>query len=124
MINGHVNNIKRSRHDFVVKKEKHFIQIDDATGTCFQGRVTADYDTLVELFGNPLKGDEYKTDVEWAFKYNGTVVTIYNWKNGRSYLGSDGLKVEDIKLWNIGGFDINAVWVVEGFIERKELLLH
>ena len=34
------------------------------------------------------------------------VATIYNWKNGKNYLGAQGLKTEDILIWNIGGESI------------------
>ena len=76
-------------------------------GTSLKGYVDVSYATLIEMFGEPLEGDGYKTDAEWviAFKRNGGTVyaTIYNYKDGRNYCGEEGLDVEDITDWHIGG---------------------
>lgn len=80
-----------------------------ASGTCLQGYVKATYDNLVKAFGKPGVGDNSKTDAEWIVRFeDGTVVTIYNWKNGKNYCGDHGLDVEDIKDWNVGGHDKRA----------------
>lgn len=76
----------------------------DIYNTSLQGYVVADYYNLVRLFGNPEPGDGNKTDAEWRIKFqDGTIATIYNWKNGRSYRGSDGTPTPAITTWNIGG---------------------
>jgi len=73
-------------------------------GTCFQGYVTSDYSNIVRVFDEPLDGDGYKVDAEWEILFDdGLVATIYNWKNGKNYCGYDGLDVEDIRNWHIGG---------------------
>ena len=72
-------------------------------GTYLIGEVICSYDKLVEVFGEPLEGD-YKTDAEWHLKFSdGQVATIYNWKNGKNYCGDDGIDVEEITTWHIGG---------------------
>lgn len=72
-------------------------------GTSFQGYLLSSYENIVRVYGDPMEGD-YKTDVEWVIKWeDGLVGTIYNWKNGKNYLGEKGLEVEDITEWNIGG---------------------
>jgi hypothetical protein len=72
--------------------------------TCLQGYIRATYKELVETFGPPGEGDDYKIDVEWILKWpNGVVATIYNWKDGKNYCGPEGKAVEDILDWNIGG---------------------
>ena len=82
----------------------------ECNGTHLQGYITADYFKLVKLFGEPGCGDDYKTDAEWSVKFDdGTIATIYNWKNGKNYCGSDGQAVESIRNWNVGGFNSNAV---------------
>ena len=82
--------------------------------SCLQGYITADYDRFVELFGEPTIGDEYKIDAEWIVEFdNGTVATIYNWKNGRNYLGHEGDPVEVITDWHIGGYNRQAVSLIE-----------
>ena len=85
----------------------------DINGTSLQGQITAKYDELVRAFGPPMVGDEDKTDAEWAVQVNGTVATLYNWKNGPAYCGADGTPVERITQWNIGGRSYAAVELVE-----------
>ena len=81
-------------------------------GTSLQGYIKASYEQLLQTFGAPNSTlcDNYKTDVEWAFKFaDGTVATLYNWKNGKNYLGDEGLELNDIYEWNVGGFNDKAV---------------
>jgi hypothetical protein len=76
----------------------------DINGTHLQGYLKSPYDDLLALFGDPMAGDGYKVDAEWNVRFeDGTVATIYNYKTGRNYLGTDGLDVEDITDWNVGG---------------------
>lgn len=82
--------------------------------TCLQGYIKADYNKLVELFGEPTEGDGYKIDAEWMLEFeDGTVATIYNWKNGRNYCGHEGDPVEIITDWHIGGHNKRTVRLVE-----------
>lgn len=91
----------------------------DVNGTCLQGYITAKYQDLVAAFGKPTPSDGYKSDAEWEIKFeNGTVATVYNWKNGRNYKGNDGLDVEYITQWNIGGFDDTVVGLVERVLAK------
>ena len=82
-------------------------------GTFLQGYIKASYEQLVKTFGEPHDpdGDNYKTDVEWAFEFaDCTVATIYNWKNGHNYLGeAEGLELNDIYERHVGGFSEKAV---------------
>jgi len=82
-------------------------------GTFLQGYIKASYEQLVKTFGEPHDpdGDNYKTDVEWAFEFaDGTIATLYNWKNGKNYLGeAEGLELNDIYEWHVGGFSDKAV---------------
>jgi hypothetical protein len=83
-------------------------------GTHGQGNVTAAYKELCSLFGKPTAGDGYKVDAEWAVMFDdGTVATIYNWKNGKNYEGENGLPVEQIEYWNIGGMTSQAATNVQ-----------
>jgi hypothetical protein len=70
---------------------------------------------IIDKLGKPhSQGDAYKTDAQWAFKFeDGTVATLYNWKDGKNYCGADGLNLEDITSWNIGGFSPDAVYKIE-----------
>ena len=79
-------------------------------GTCLQGELTASYKELVGLFGKPFDGDGYKTDAEWTLLFeDGTAATVYNYKNGKNYCGDDGLPVQQITEWHIGGRSRQAV---------------
>jgi hypothetical protein len=93
-------------------------------GTHLQGQMTLKYETLVKLFGQPLTGNslDYKTDAEWhIFFEDYTRATIYNYKNGQSYLGMDAPSVEEIDCWNIGGVNGDAVRrIQEVYLERAQ----
>lgn len=83
------------------------------TGTSFKGYATAPYSRIVEVFGEPTSnGDGYKVDVEWVIDTPHGIATIYNYKDGKAYLGERGLKVEDMTEWHIGGKnDLPMIWV-------------
>lgn len=89
-------------------------------GTCLQGYINTSYRDLVECFGEPhCDGDGYKVDAEWMLRFeDGTVATIYNWKNGRNYCDEDGMDVEDITDWHIGGNNPKAVTRVEDAVNE------
>ena len=94
-----------------------FTKTRDINDTNLQGNVGATYHELVEIFGEPTRyePDEYenKIDALWAIKFeDGTVATIYNYKNGLNYLGAVGKRVSEISMWNVGGLDERAVTMV------------
>ena len=77
------------------------------SGTHLQGHITCTYKDIVKVFGEPNESDGYKSDAGWDIKWDdGTVSTIYNWKNGPNYIGRG--TIEDIDEWNIGGHDLTA----------------
>ena len=68
---------------------------NDGTGTSLQGYVTTTYAFLVEKLGKPLEGDD-KVTAEWILKFeDGTVATIYDYKEYRTPKG--------VYDWHIGG---------------------
>lgn len=78
--------------------------------THLQGYVDVSYHELLDKFGEPTVGDEYKIDAEWEILFDdGKVGTIYNWKDGKNYNGASGMDVEDITDWHIGGHDNDVV---------------
>ena len=86
-------------------------------GTHLQGEIEISYDRLVEVFGNnDGKNDGYKVDAEWDGIIDGEVFTIYNYKDGKNYLGEDGLAVEEITNWHIGGKSIKVVNKLKKYI--------
>lgn len=96
---------------------------ENTDGTHFQGKVNISYQKLVELFGEPIRFDNYKSDdksdAEWVVKYGDDVFTIYNWKDGINYAGEFGKNVEDITNWYIGG-NVSADDFVEALKNKKE----
>lgn len=83
-------------------------------GTCLQGCINATHKELCAIFGQPHDGDGYKVDAEWDVRFgDGTVATVYNWKDGPNYNGKDGTPVEQIKDWHVGGLDRKALEHIE-----------
>lgn len=84
-------------------------------GTSLQGYVNAHYNQLVKMFGEPYTDPEnYKTDVEWIVPTPYGPATIYNYKNGYSYLGVSGLKLEEMDEWHVGGKNAESYdWIVQ-----------
>ena len=88
-------------------------------GTCLQGEIEIPYDRLVEVFGkHDGKNNGYKVDAEWDGIIDGLVFTIYNYKNGKNYLGDEGLEVEEITNWHIGGKSIKVVDKLKKYISN------
>lgn len=93
-----------------MKFTTHNDAVIETSGTFLQGYIIANYADLVEAFGQPHNPEDYKTDAEWDICFeDGTRATVYNWKNGKNYCGKDGLAVEDIEDWNVGGFNKDAI---------------
>jgi len=88
--------------------------------TSLMGEINVSYERLVEVFGTPYKypDDGYKADVEWDGSIDGLVFTIYNYKDGKNYLGDEGLAVEDITNWHIGGKRHRVVKKILEYIEN------
>ena len=90
----------------------------DTNGTCLQGYVTVSYHTLVDTFGQPHGSDGYKVDWEWDIEFpDGTVATIYNWKNGPNY-GNTLTRPEDINEWHVGGNSSDAVTAINNILDE------
>lgn len=86
-----------------------------------QGHIEVSYTNLVKAFGEPILTHSDKTDAEWEIQFeDGTIATIYNYKNGKNYLGSGGKNVHDIMWWNIGGRGIKVVDLVGKILKDKK----
>lgn len=84
-------------------------------GTSLQGYVKTEYDHLVGLFGEPYTDlENYKTDVEWIVSTPYGPATIYNYKNGYSYLGLSGLRLDEMDEWHVGGTNAESYeWIMQ-----------
>ena len=100
------------------------IKNNNMDGTHLVGEVETTYKNLVEKFGPPhfVASDfgDKKIDAEWSLRFQETndVVTIYNWKDGKNYLGNEGDEVEDIKNWHIGGYSSKVVPMIKEVINK------
>lgn len=86
------------------------------SGTRFRGYIETTYDELVARFGEPYIAprDDHKVDVEWIIDTPHGVTTIYNYKNGYSYLGLSGLKLEEMDEWHVGGTNPESYeWIAQ-----------
>ena len=82
----------------------------------FLGIVTASYKELVDAFGQPKAGDGYKTEAEWDVELiSGHSVTIYNFKNSRSY-DSKNPTIKRVREWSVNGTDSDAIAWVKGIL--------
>ena len=93
----------------------------ELSGTHLQGHIECAYAELVKAFGEPIliAKPDMKTDAEWHGRIDGEVFTIYNYKDGKNYLGEDGLEVLKITYWHIGGFTALAFEKVREVLSLK-----
>jgi hypothetical protein len=89
-----------------------------AEGTHLQTEIDVSYAQLVARMGEPnVEADGYKVDAEWlVITPDGEVLTVYNYKTGKNYLGKDGKAVEDITDWHIGGKDEAAAHLLASYL--------
>ncbi len=105
--------------------ETSFVACDtiDTIGTSYQGVINTTYDEIVEKFGEPTYTDASpyeKVNAQWSLQfdvptedgedYDYVTATIYNWKMG--YIPTE--KYE----WHIGGFDFEAVDLVQKVLDN------
>jgi hypothetical protein len=89
-------------------------------GTSLQGYIDADYKVLRKVFGRPDPNahDNYKSDVEWDVVFSdGSIATIYNYKDGKNYCGASGTAKTKIRDWHVGGRSARALRNVELVLE-------
>jgi len=82
-------------------------------GTGKQAEITITYSELKKIFGEPNQETNDKIDAQWKINTPFGIGTIYNYKNGKNYLGEDGICIEEITDWHIGGHNIEtADWII------------
>tara|TARA_B100001029_G_C14935879_1_gene380349 strand:+ start:239 stop:589 length:351 start_codon:yes stop_codon:yes gene_type:complete len=97
------------------------VNCSSSNHTCYQGELKASFERLVNEFGPPTSGpDNYKVDAEWVIEFEGGyIATIYNWKDGKNYLGEDGLELDQITDWHIGGKSKRVVGWLDDLINNS-----
>ena len=102
-----IHSIMRASEDVIYGS--HLLEVVDVT-----------FENLVKLFGEPHVINAHdKTDASWYLLVDGHIMTIYNWKDGKNYLGEDGLNIEDITSWHIGGFDNHQGRILKRYIQSS-----
>ena len=74
------------------------------------GSFDAPFSYVRAILGEPIykkeyDGHDYKSDVVWQIIINSDpieIIRVYNYKDGKNYLGDEGKKVEQITYWKIG----------------------
>ena len=74
------------------------------------GYIEAPFSYLRAMLGEPIykesyEGHDYKSDVVWQVIIASgpiEIVRVYNYKDGKNYLGDEGKEVEQITYWKIG----------------------
>lgn len=72
-------------------------KIEETFGAGRRGVIRCSYDSLVLAFGEPHYGPtaDGKVQVQWAFKYEDQIITIYDYK--------EEYPVTKVTDWHIGG---------------------
>jgi hypothetical protein len=83
----------------------------DLNGTSLVGSIDISFYDIMEKLGESSEDyDDGKSDAEWTILFaDGSVATIYNYKDGRNYNGAEGLETDEITDWHIGGKDKSVV---------------
>lgn len=101
------------------------LKINKEGGTGLIDCIDCTYAKLVSVFGVPNVNSDFndKIDAEWNINFrlgNRLVVaTIYNYKDGHNYLGRDGMAVEDITDWHVGGYSPEALDCVRDALDLQ-----
>ena len=74
------------------------------------GSFDAPFSYVRAILGEPIykrgyDGHDYKSDVVWQIIIKSDpieIIRVYNWKDGKNYLGDKGLNPEQITHWCIG----------------------
>lgn len=92
--------------DFITSQQRPI----ETAGSHLIGVVVASYDMIKTAFGDACGGDGYKSQVEWSIEFeDGTIATIYDWKEGDCYHGEgQGKHFSKVTEWHIGGFNEKA----------------
>lgn len=81
--------------------KKHQKRLSEGGG--YLATIEVSYTDLVVAFGNPSKGDQYKTEAEWTIRFpKGQKISIYNYKNSKCY-SSTMPDIGNVTEWHIGG---------------------
>lgn len=102
--------------------KKHQKKLSEGGG--YLATIEVSYTDIVAAFGKPSKGDEYKTEAEWTILFpKSQKITIYNYKNSKSYASSCP-EIERVIEWHIGGCNAALVDRLLGMLAGNAKLIH
>lgn len=115
----------------MIKAHVHENGSSKANGTSLLEYINITYAELCDLFGEPLgPSSDNKVAAEWHVSLyeqgsdwtgpEDAFVTIYNYKDGRNYDPQNGLNVQDITSWHVGGKSPIHAHILEEFIGQQE----
>lgn len=93
-------------------------------GGSYMAAFEARYEDLVDIFGQPGSGDDFKTEAEWrVLMPRGQAVKIYNYKTSKSY-SKENPDIKDVTRWHIGGVERALVDRLIAMMNGKAKLVH
>jgi len=92
-----------------------YTKINSGCGTSLQGYIKTTYADLVHLLGKPsYRGEGEKITCEWIIKFNnGPLVTIYDYKTGKT--------PKDLYEWHVGGNSKNALFYINELVKKNDV---
>ena len=94
----------------------------DIMGTSLMGYIDCSYDRLLKTFGAPHTGDGYKVDAQWLIQFeDNRTASIYNFKDGKNYMGNKGKALDNIRDWHIGGHNKSVIEDVKEILNNSAL---
>lgn len=95
-----------------------------ANGGSYLAAFEAKYQDIVDFFGEPSEGDQYKTEAEWrVLMPKGQTLKIYNYKTSKCYNKSYP-DIKEVTRWHIGGVDRLLVDRLIAMMNGKAKLVH
>ena len=115
----------------MIKAQIHENGSSKANGTSLIDYLNITYNELVDLFGQPQgPSSDNKVSCEWHVSLQeahtdwtspeDAFVTIYNYKDGKNYLGPDGLNIDQITSWHVGGKARVNFYMLEEYIGQQQ----
>ena len=89
------------------------------TGMTFRTEANIPYLDLVDILGEPKMMASGKSDVEWLLMTEKGLACIYNYKDGRNWLGNKGCAIQEIATWHIGAHSMSAARETLKIIEGR-----
>lgn len=106
------------------RRKPRVIETSRKEGSSYRAAIEASYQDLVEIWGEPSKGDAYKTEAEWIIRpTRNAIITIYNYKNSRAYDWNNP-EITAVREWHVGGHSADVVDRLLKMMNGRARLIH